>query len=243
MKSFKKFGVVLAAAALLAVGCADSNNGDTANNFNNVNAVGNPNGGGAVNPAPAQPGAGFVQVEQFARPGIAEALLLTNKSLATYNAVGPDFIAAALVNGTSAQGVAANSTLTEALGTLAAFAALSPAPVKPTALGLALAFLPDVQRIDTTVPGLTAVNGTEKSAYAARLNTAGSPVAGRKLTDDVIDITLTVLTGGGVTTDNVPYYRPTAGNGSTNFGIGHQRLNGQTANFGPSSFPFLAPAN
>jgi len=81
------------------------------------------------------------------------------------------------------------------------------------------AFLADVNRIDTNNP----------SGYAAAVNTKGSPVRGRKLRDDVIDITLTVLTNGAVTSDNVSYNGPNLG------GSRHKAL--------LKGFPFLAAPN
>ena len=50
-------------------------------------------------------------------------------------------------------------------------------------------------RIDTTGP----------SGYGNALNTKGSPIRGRMLLDDTIDTTLSVLTNGAVTSDNVSY--------------------------------------
>jgi hypothetical protein len=82
------------------------------------------------------------------------------------------------------------------------------------------AFLPDVMRIDTTGP----------SGYANALNANGSPIRGRKIKDDVVDITLGVLTNGAITTDNVSY-EGTPGNPAQ----GHDPL--------APSFPYLAPAN
>jgi len=71
----------------------------------------------------------------------------------------------------------------------------------------------------------------------AHINGINSPIAGRKLLDDVVDQTYGALVAPGVT-DNVPYY-PVAGNP----GVGHQNLNGQTVQNGAATFPFLAPAN
>jgi Domain of unknown function (DUF4331) len=81
------------------------------------------------------------------------------------------------------------------------------------------AFLPDVMRIDTTGP----------SGYANALNAKGSPIRGRLIKDDVIDITLSVLSNGAVTTDNVSYDGPNAG------GTKHKPL--------LADFPYLADAN
>ena len=75
-------------------------------------------------------------------------------------------------------------------------------------------------RIDTTGP----------SGYANDLNAKGSPVRGRLLEDDVVDITLSVLTDGAITSDNVSY-EGTPGNPAQ----GHQPLD--------ANFPYLAPAN
>jgi hypothetical protein len=76
-----------------------------------------------------------------------------------------------------------------------------------------------VMRIDTTGP----------SGYAAALNAKGSPVRGSKIMDDVIHVTLSVVTNGAVTTDNVSYAGPNGG------GTVHKPpLN---------SFPYLADPN
>ena len=183
---------------------------------------------GGVTPAASE----LTQVEFLARPGIAEALLFDNSLLATYNAVGPNFVANALADPASPEGQAAGPVLSQASTVLDILTGLDPANGVTTAQAVG-AFLPDVMRIDTSlnVP-------VDQSAYAFSLNAVGSPVAGRKLTDDVVDITLTVLTGGVLTSDGVPYYRPA---GETNEAIGHSFLNGQTVEFGPAEFPFLAP--
>jgi hypothetical protein len=216
-----KLSKVLALSGLLAAmmvsGCSDTNTTTPATETSSNNA----------------PAATHVQVEQLARPGINEALLRSNSFLGVYNAVGPAFIAAALANPNGPEGTAAAPVLAEAVDTLNLFTALDGAAGQTTAAAVG-AFLPDVMRIDTTL-NVPVAGG----AYAAALNNVGSPVGGRKLTDDVIDITLSVLTGGAVTTDFVPYYSP--GNG--NEGVGHQNLNGQAAANGPATFPFLAPAN
>lgn len=186
-------------------------------------------------PAQAQ-GVNFTQVEFLARPAIGEGLLFSNDLLNTYNAVPPRFVAAALANPGSPEGQAAAPVFAEATAVLNILTGLVPAG--PTTGEVVAGFLPDVQRIDTSLDFSPNVDGTETSAYGSVFDTAGlSPVSGRKLTDDVIDITLGFLTGGAVPSDGVPYYNP--GNG--NAAIGHSRLNGETVNFGPSTFPYLAP--
>jgi hypothetical protein len=108
---------------------------------------------------------------------------------------------------------AAGPIVAEAKKTLLAFG-----NTEDRANALLGAFLPDVMRIDTTGP----------SGYANALNAQGSPIRGRKLDDDVIDITLSVVTGQSLS-DNVSYA------GSGNPGQGHDPLE--------SSFPYLALPN
>lgn len=147
----------------------------------------------------------FQQVERLARPGINEGLIVTNDFLNAFNSIPPT---ADLSPAAAPVGAEAKKTL-KALGN-----------TDQRADALLAAFLPDVMRIDTNV----------RSGYANALNAKGSPVAGRKLKDDVIDTTLTVLTNGAVTTDNVSY----EGNPG-NPAQGHKPL--------VSQFPYLALPN
>ena len=149
-------------------------------------------------------GTNFQQFERLARPGVNEGLLVSQNLLAQWNTLGPD---------EDLKSVAA-AIRAEAAKTLAALGN------DPTRINrLVGAFLPDVMRIDTTGP----------SGYANALNAKGSPIRGRMLTDDVIDITLSVLTNGAVTADNVSYAGPNLG------GTGHKPLLAQ--------FPYLADMN
>ncbi|BDA69805.1 hypothetical protein RIVM261_075290 [Rivularia sp. IAM M-261] len=147
----------------------------------------------------------FRQFERLGRPGVNEGLIVTNDLLNIFNSVPPtvDLSPAA-----APIGAEATKTL-KALGN----------DDQRTAALLG-AFLPDVMRIDTTV----------SSGYGNALNAKGSPITGRKLTDDVIDITLSVLTNGKVTTDNVSY-AGTPGNPAQ----GHKPLERE--------FPYLALPN
>ena len=235
--SLKSIGVSLSLAGLLLAGCSSETDIVT---FNPVQAQ--PIASPVPSASALPPAVTTVQVEQLARPAINEGLLVTNTFLNTYNAVTPAFIRAALNNSTSAEGMAAGPVFAEATANLAKVVALNttltPAQVNTTVTALVGALLPDVMRIDTTVNV-----SVGQEAYNSTLNAAGAPCAGRKLTDDVIDTTLTVVTQGAVRSDNVPYYRPTTGPGSNNTAIGHDLLNGQTAPNGAASFPFLAPAN
>ena len=215
---------VVASAAIFATGCGSSSNDIIV---------------GQVQ-APAQaPANTRTQVEFLGRPGIGEALLFNNNLLNTYNAVTPRFVAAALADPNSAEGQAAAPIFTQAITVLDILENADNNPnnglTTPQIVG---AFLPDVLRIDTTLNFTPTANGVETSSYGT-FNAVGTTLrGGRKLTDDVIDITLTVLTDGAVTADGVPYYRP---GGNTNTAIGHSRLNGETTNFGTSTFPYLAP--
>ena len=177
---------------------------------------GNDNNMGGNNPPPPAMMTNFVQVERLARPAINEGLILSNDFLNAFNSIPPS---ADLSD-------AAAPVRAEAVATLIAVGNADPAAT-------AAAFLPDVMRIDTTVASPV---GT--SAFANSLNMVGSPVAGRKLEDDVIDVVLTVVTSGGITTDNVSYVGETG-----NVAQGHHMLNGQSAFGTEATFPFLAPAN
>ncbi|HEV2440211.1 MAG TPA: DUF4331 family protein [bacterium] len=156
---------------------------------------------------------GGKQVARLGRPAIGEGLLTTTAYQNALNGVGPDFEAAALA-GHKAEADAAGPIVAEAKHTLMAFG-----NDDKRATALILAFLPDVMRIDTTGP----------SGYAAALNAKGSPIRGRKITDDVIHVTLSVVTNGAVKTDNVSYAGPNGG------GTSHKPL--------LTSFPYLADPN
>lgn len=162
------------------------------------------------------PGQGnkFVQVERLARPAINEGLIVPNDFLNALNSVGPDFEAAALAGQQPAAKTAA-PIVADAIKTLKAVGNND-----ARASALVQAFLPDVMRIDTTKP----------SGYVNAVNAKGSPITGRLIKDDVIDMTLSVLTNGAINTDNVSY-----GGTSSNPGQGHQPL--------VSSFPYLALPN
>lgn len=147
----------------------------------------------------------FVQTEQLANPGINEALLISQKNLAAYNRLQP----------TRTVTPELLQVATEAKASLRVLGNSS-----AQADALLGAFLPDVMRNDTRFA----------SGFGTGLNSRGTPVRGRKLQDDVIDVALTVLTRGAVRTDNVSY-QGTPGNA----GQGHQPL--------APSFPYLAPPN
>lgn len=144
----------------------------------------------------------FVQTEQLARPGINELLTTSRQEIyALYNQTQPSINRPEIRNDIR--------TVLRAVGNSDARANV-----------LVNAFLPDVMRIDTT----------GASGYGNALNQLGAPIRGRKLLDDVVDISLSVVTNGAVTTDNVSY-QGTPGNPAQ----GHQPLS--------PAFPYLALPN
>ncbi|MBW4574883.1 MAG: DUF4331 domain-containing protein [Aphanothece sp. CMT-3BRIN-NPC111] len=131
-----------------------------------------------------QPDNTYKQFERLARPAINEGLIFTNDFLNAFNMIPPS----------ADLSPAAAPVRAEAIKTLKAFG-----NTDAQATAKALAFLPDVMRIDTTQP----------SGYGKALNTKGSPITGRLIKDDVIDTTITVVTQGtplaAVKSDNVFY--------------------------------------
>ena len=168
----------------------------------------------------------FVQVDRKGRPLINEALVLNNDFLNAFNTISPDLDlsdAAAPVRG-------------EMITTIKALD-MADGVSNVNANAVETALLPDVMRIDTTIPG-----DLTTAAYTRAFNSQGAPIGGRKLEDDAWDLTSKLVIGT-TTPDNVPYNRPAAGPGSSNPAIGHQLLNAQATPRGAAVFPYLAPAN
>src|SRR5256712_1824376 len=158
----------------------------------------------------------FVQVDRLARPAINEGLVITNDFLNRMNQVGPDCEARALAGQQPCAGIL-GPAFTEVIGTLGALGNSS------ARIGqLVAAFLPRGIRIPTTPPRRSAGGFTD-------LNGPATLTRGRKLTDDVIDATLFVLTNGAVTSDGVSYDGPNLD------GRGHKPL--------LTTFPYLATPN
>ena len=158
-------------------------------------------------PAPAAPSTTtYTQVERLARPAINEGLIITNSNLNLWNSVPPS---ADLSTAGAGIVTEAGSTLT-AINTYATGQGLTPPSVAQVVGG----FLPDVMRIDTTkafagnpsdVTNVT--DGT--MAYAGCLSATKLVLCGgRKLRDNVTQITVNYLADGLSATDNlagVPY--------------------------------------
>lgn len=162
----------------------------------------------------------YKQVEVLARPGIAEALLVSNSALATYNAAGPGFVGAdtaaieaeaksvlkaiylgaCLLDG--ALGLAlrpAGATCVEVGGAMFVEESLAGVNIKPTVRAAAQAYadrvyrqlVPDVMRVDM---GLA--TSTYEDVCGDPLLTVPLLCGGRFLDDDTIDITYDYLLNG-----------------------------------------------
>jgi hypothetical protein len=164
-------------------------------------------------------GAAYVQVERLARPAINEGLFVTNDFLNAVNAITPAQEPGALLN--------PDGSLTavgqEAAASLNAFDRVDGVD-DLTVTAAVGAFIPDVLRIDTSNP----------SGYGNALNAAGSPVRGRMITDDVVDITISYLVTGNPAAgvgDNVSY----AGSAGNAAQPGHKAV--------LAAFPYLPDPN
>ena len=154
-------------------------------------------GGGTATPS------SYTQVERLARPAINEGLILTNSNLNLWNSVAP--------SADLSQGGA--GIVTEAGGVLTAVHdyAMGQGLAPPAVATVVSGFLPDVMRIDTSkaLPGasasLTTIGGG--MAYAGCLGaTKGILCGGRKLRDNVIQITVNYLANGtNASLAGVPY--------------------------------------
>jgi len=191
----------------------------------------------------------WVQVERLARPAINEGLVITNDYLNAYNSIAPS------VDLTDA----ASAVVAEAAAVLTAVKTFGGGGA-PTVANVAGGFIPDVMRIDTTLSLSPGVPGASTTAYNQFVNdNVTKPiilVGGRKLNDDVINITLgylfatnpsdTLTTEG--YNDHVTYYGGVAncgaaGTGANNGNPGHKCLDSQGTLYGAAQFPFLAAAN
>jgi hypothetical protein len=170
---------------------------------------------------------GNQQVERLARPAVNEGLIETNSFLNAFNMIPPS----------ADLSPAAAPVRAEAAKTLAAFDLIDNKVDIPVA-DVVAAFLPDVMRIDTRV-----AIPVGKTAYNADLSGDKKMLTGgRKLQDNVMDITLSLLVAGdatGMAVKNNVTYEGTRGNANQ----GHTMLYGQNSRLGRAMFPFLAEPN
>ncbi len=206
----------LAGAAVMTAGCGSGLSGGNSNNSSTTT---------------------YTQIERLARPAVNEGLVLSDANLNAFNSIPPS-----LDLQSSIPAVAA--VLTEATAVLTIVTTLTgPNPPAggvgdPTAGEVAGQFLPDVMRISVDNADLTIAASASRTAneiagevgYVGCLSTtAGTPLlcGGRKIRDDVIDITLSYIVVGasGV---SIPY--PVTDD--VGYDAGHGTLLG--------AFPFLA---
>ncbi len=186
-------------------------------------------------------GPAMVQTERLARPGINEALVLSDKRLAQFNSISPDKDLSPVAAPVREEAVAVLTKLNE-YGKANGLAA-------PSVGDVATGFLPDVMRIDTSKSVAIGTAAYNSDFVIVEGSTAGAMLTGgRKLEDDVIDVTLSYLLNGDPSgasvKDGVTYAGgttcATAGQGTNPGNPGHRCLNGQTTRLGSATFPFLA---
>ncbi len=151
-------------------------------------------------------GDGFVQIERLARPAINEGLILSNANLNAFNSIAPSLD---LESSNSAVAAVLNEAV--AVLTVVFDVATNAGTAPPAVTAVAGQFLPDVMRISVddahygTLHTVTFnVDRTSNSrqnevAYTSCVSlTSGAPLlcGGRKIRDDVIDITLSYLVNG-----------------------------------------------
>lgn len=182
------------------------------------------------------PTTSWVQVDRLARPAVNEGLIYSNDFLNAFNSIPPSADLSA----------AAAPVVAQAAGVITAVyvdAGGHPMSSAGEFVGeVAGEFLPDVMRIDTTksIPVGTEAYASNVAGPVGRLTGIGILTGGRKLEDDVIDDTLSVLAGtlpaGVFVRDGVSYP-------GSNPSQGHQMLHGASAYGGAATFPFLAKPN
>ncbi len=125
----------------------------------------------------------FTQIERLGRPAINEGLVLTNEKLNAYNTIDP----------TADLSDAAAAVRTEIVTTLGVIqtlgAALGGSP--PSTAQVVAGFIPDVMRIDTSAA--SGYNAQTSTVTASDNTSAAMLTGGRKIEDDVIDITVCYL--------------------------------------------------
>lgn len=204
----------------------------------------------------------YVQIERLARPAINEGLIITNDFLNAFNSIPPSADFSPAAGPVREEALAVLGAVRQyALDTNVALG-LNPPLAPPESLDVALGFLPDVMRIDTRNDV-----DIDKWAYNSDFvildgtTAAAMLTGGRKIEDDVIDITLSYLIAGSTCTtagdcpivDGVYYDGrvgndggtdcASAGQGTNVAAPGHKCLEGQSNRKGSARFPFLASPN
>lgn len=193
----------------------------------------------------------FRQVERLARPAINEGLVLSNDSLNAFNAIAPHLdLSKGATPVLSEAGAVLTAVFKYAAG---AGVGLNPAPVADVVAG----FLPDVMRVDSSKKVEIGSWAYNSDAVLVKDTKAAMLTGGRKIEDDVMDITLSYLINGNPfcgpnkpcdIQDGVSYAGGTklcseAGLGSNPSNPGHKCLTGQEVRDGGAEFPYLASPN
>jgi hypothetical protein len=167
MKTLKVLPVLAALSLTLGAGCNKTTSSPSTNE--QLAQTANVSGG------PSEES--FQQVERLARPAVNEGLVLTNANLNLWNSLPPSADLTPAASGIIGEVVAVQTAL------------INLGAGGPPVSTVAAMFLPDVMRIDlskTVAPAVTAYNSCQGAP--------GKPLCGgRKITDDVIDITLSFL--------------------------------------------------
>ena len=179
-------------------------------------------------------GIDYVQIERLARPAVNEGLVLSNDKLIAFNSIPPTLDLAT-------DNPAVLAVLQEASAALDLVDSLEGADTFGDGFDsqVVAGFLPDVMRIDVSKSFGVADSAYNGDFVVVEGTDAAMLTGGRKLMDDVVDITLSYLVAGDPTgeavKDNVSY-QGYPGNAAQ----GHKMLHGQTSYNGPAQFPFLA---
>ena len=148
----------------------------------------------------------YTQVERLARPAVNEALVLSNDNLNSFNSIPPS-------SDLDSSNPAVAAVLNEAVAVLTVVRnlGLNAGLTPPETKDVAAQFLPDMLRIsidDSHYGALHELNPNDSRTGDSAQNevgytscvslTAGAPLlcGGRKIRDDVIDITLSYIAGG-----------------------------------------------
>lgn len=182
-------------------------------------------------------GVKYQQIERLGRPAVNEGLVISNDKLLAFNSIPPTLDLA-----TSNPAVLA--VLQEASKVLDTVDTLEGAETFANGFDsqVVAGFLPDVMRIDTSKSIPVGTSGYNGDFVLVEGTQAAMLTGGRKLEDDVVDITLSYLVAGdpsGAAVKDGVSYEGAAGN----IAQGHKKLNGQTAFNGAATFPFLALPN
>lgn len=204
LKKLSGFTLTVLLFGSFAVSCgSDSNN--------------NNDGSGIQEETTGPLGGDALQIERLARPAINEGLIISNDNLNAFNMIPPS---QDLSEGAAAVRAEAGAVIDAA--------DMIDGKDDTTVEQVATAFLPDVMRIDTTVdiaPGKTAYNADVSGDK-------GMLTGGRKIEDDVMDITLSFLVAADATGESVK--------DNVSYPDVHLMLYGQTQRNGAAKFPFLA---